>query len=101
KALFLCRLELLESVRGSEAPGDDVAALGVELADQLHAEVAAMNVDNFVVRPQRKYVERYRDRPAWEHLPAGDLAEVRERLAGLPTELDPEDITARQFDLTM
>jgi type I restriction enzyme R subunit len=101
KKLFLRRLELLEDVRGLGEPGEEIAAIGTDLADRLHSEVAGMNVDNFVVRPERRYVEQYREREAWEELSPGEAAEIGEHLAGLPTELDPDDITARQFDLLL
>src|SRR5207249_1434635 len=101
KKLFMRRLELLEDVRGvGEAP-TEIAAIGTEIADQLHTEVAAMNLDNFIVRSERRYVEQYREREAWDELRSGEAAEIGEHLAGLPTELDPEDITARQFDLLL
>ena len=72
-----------------------------ELADRLHTEVAAMNVDNFLVRPKRRYVEAYGERKAWDGLANEQASEIAEQLAGLPAELDPEDITARQFDLLL
>ena len=37
-----------------------------DIAELLRAEVAAMNVDNFVVRPHRRLVERYREPEAWD-----------------------------------
>ncbi len=39
-----------------------------ELAGHLHHIVAAMNMDNFVVRPQRKSVERFAKLDAWKTL---------------------------------
>jgi type I restriction enzyme R subunit len=32
----------------------------------LHQQVAAMNLDNFVVRPQRQFVEKYAKPEAWQ-----------------------------------
>jgi type I restriction enzyme R subunit len=81
--------------------GEEVAAIRSEVADGLHAEVAAMNVDNFLVRPHRRQVERFSERQAWDELSPADAGEAGKHLAGLPTELDPEDITARQFDLLL
>lgn len=101
RKLFLRRLELLQDVRAVEGEAGDLENIRTELADRLHAEVAAMNTDNFLVRPQRRYVEQYREREAWEEIPREEAAEIGDRLAGLPAELDPEDITARQFDLLL
>lgn len=46
-------------MRETDGQGEEIAAIGEAVADQLHTEVAAMNLDNFLVRPQRQYVERY------------------------------------------
>jgi type I restriction enzyme R subunit len=99
KKLFLRRLELLEDV--NQMGDEETARLSAELADRLHSEVAAMNTDNFVVRPQRKYVERYQEREAWEELKPEEYVEIGEHLSDLPSELDPEEINAKQFDLLL
>ncbi len=58
-----------------------------------------MNVDNFVVRPQRRVVERYASADAWEHLTPEQIVELSHQVAGLPSELDPEGEEAKRFDL--
>jgi type I restriction enzyme, R subunit len=44
------------------------AQLRAEVAALLHQNVAAMNVDNFVVRPQRQYVDKFAKGEAWQNL---------------------------------
>jgi type I restriction enzyme, R subunit len=70
-----------------------------EIAAMLRDEVAAMNVDNFVVRPKRKLVERFAKPDAWTKLGSDEFAELADEIAGLPSELDPEDEEAKRFDL--
>ena len=113
KKLFLRRLELLQKLRSAEGEATNAAsdrtretkapynALDTDVADTLHAEVEAMNLDNFLVRPARKLVEEYKQRQAWEAINPESAHEVGETLAGLPSELDPDDLEARQFDLLM
>ena len=60
-----------------------------------------MNVENFVVRPHRQLVERYAEPKAWETLRVQELAELSSEIAGLPTQLDPEDEEAKRFDVLM
>lgn len=108
KRLFKRRLELigeldrqLESsatVREGESPVD---ALRRETAEMLRTEVAAMNPDNFVVRPKRKLVEHYVKPEAWEKIDTNAFGELSSEVAGLPSELDPEDEEAKRFDLLM
>ena len=65
----------------------------------LFQEVAAMNLDNFVVRPRRRIVEKYAKAEAWTVLSSDALSELSHELAGLPTELDSEAEEAKRFDL--
>ena len=104
KKLFLKRLALLQQLRDGGAEGDltqDLDVLEGEIADRLHAEVSAMNPDNFLVRPARRLVETYTKREAWDALSGETAVELGEGLAGLPSALDPEDIGAKQFDLLL
>ena len=68
-------------------------------ADRLHREVAAMNLDNFVVRPRRRVVEKYAKPEAWTALATEALTELAREVAGLPSELPAESEEAKRFDL--
>ncbi len=81
---------------GSGTSDDEVRRATAEL---LRTEVAAMNVNNFVVRPKRRFVEKYASTEAWSHLDDTAYTELSHEVAGLPTELDPEDEEAKRFDL--
>lgn len=115
KALFNARLELLAALDAEEQGdlgailreagfdyGDDPAtkeAVRRAIAERLQREVAAMNLDNFVVRPHRQLVEKYAQPEAWIALAADALTDLSHNLAGLPSELDPETEEAKRFDL--
>ncbi|MDD2462043.1 MAG: DEAD/DEAH box helicase family protein [Kiritimatiellae bacterium] len=73
--------------------------LRYDVADRLRTEVAAMNPDNFVVRPKRRLIERYSQPEVWASVKEGDLTELANEVAGLPSELAPEDEEAKRFDL--
>jgi type I restriction enzyme, R subunit len=100
KRLFAARLSLIAELDKREEHEAE-KALRSETAGRLHEEVAAMNVDNFIVRPKRRLVEIYRDTKAWETLGAEQRHELSENVAGLPTELPTEDEEAKRFDLLM
>jgi len=76
----------------------DKSALDEELT-RLRAEVAAMNLDNFVVRPRRRVVEKYAKTEAWTVLSAEALSELAHEVAGLPSEREAEAEEAKRFDL--
>lgn len=79
---------------------DDEArqTLRTRLTDLLHDEVAAMNLDNFIVRAKRKTVEPFQHRDRWSDLTEEDRHQLAEHVAGLPSAQKPEHITAKQFD---
>lgn len=114
KRLFNARLELVatldhqggksdpDEVKKPVSTGDDPEtdnAVRWSLADLLQREVAAMNLDNFVVRPQRRFVEKYTKPESWVSLSAEDLTDLSREVAGLPSELDPEIEEAKRYDL--
>lgn len=66
---------------------------------QLRDEVKGMSLDNFIVRPKRRYVEKYcLDRP-WSRLGPIAQSELVDQIAGLPSSVTDDDIDAKQFDL--
>jgi len=110
KRLFKRRLDLLEvlprpglaKASGVEEDPADYEALGTlrsDVIDQLHGEVAAMNLDNFIVRSEREHVGRFAKRESWVQLDDTALTDLRNHVAGLPSERKPEHITAKLFDL--
>ena len=105
KRLFTTRLELLteldRSGPGTYSTPDEDASLRDATALVLHDEVASMNVHNFVVRPQRKLVERFSVPNAWKDLSQEDVTALATQVAGLPTEQQAEDEEAKRFDLLM
>ena len=106
KRLFKTRLELISELDrklsgvGKEGP-DKETELRNETASVLHDEVAAMNLENFVVRPKRRLIEKYGKRESWVELNMESFAELALEVAGLPSELEPEDEEAKRFDLLM
>ena len=109
KRLFKRRLDLLallpDGARGQNQHEDrgnygGTGALREDIIEHLHAEVAAMNLDNFIVRQEHEHVTRFSARKWWDKLDDVSLVELREHVAGLPSEQEAEHITAKLFDLT-
>jgi type I restriction enzyme R subunit len=115
KRLFVTRLELVgELDHGRGAPGHVVResrpAYGDPTTNEqvrdaivevLQHHVAAMTLDNFVVRPHRRVVERFSRPEAWIALSAEAMRELASEVAGLPTALDPEPEESKRFDLLL
>jgi type I restriction enzyme R subunit len=115
KRLFDARLELISELdrrndgeNSGQVAKEAAAAYGDprtndevrrSLAELLQRETAAMNLDNFVVRPRRRIVEQYARPEAWTVLSPEALSDLSHQVAGLPSELDPENEEAKRFDL--
>jgi len=106
KRLFKTRLELVSELDRKllgvvKEGANKEAELRQDTAYMLRDEVAAMNLENFVVRPKRRLVEKYGKSEAWQELNLEAFAELAQNVAGLPSELEPEDEEAKRFDLLM
>ena len=96
--LFRSRVELVGHTQKTPAldPDDKVRTPTMNL---LHAEVAAMNAENFIVRMHLQAVNKFKDRKAWDALSDDDRETLQEEVAGLPSEIKADEIESRLFDL--
>ena len=95
------RLINLETISQYDHQSDPKTERQVVLTTKrtLHAEVASMKLDNFVVRTHRRAVEKFAKPEAWVSLSTADIVELADEVAGLPTQLDRESEEAKRFDL--
>ena len=97
--LFRSRMQLLTHVQSTPDLDQD-RALASALTTALHGEVAAMNRENFIVRMHLEAVDRFRARTTWELLNDADREVLQREVAGLPSEIETDEIESRMFDLT-
>ena len=102
RAELLARLQQDERLVGDTSPPYEGKASSVvsNLKSLLLNEVQQMNRDNFLVRPHGEHVTHYRQPESWHSLDQDDLGRLAGHVAGLPSELPGEHITAKLFDLT-
>ncbi len=101
KRLFKARLELLQGL-GKQEGGEREASgdLRTALAKTLGDEVRGMNLDNFIVKLKRETVGRFQEAGKdWEKLSSADYAELEREVAGLPSQVEMDEVEARLFDL--
>lgn len=106
KRLFKSRVELIAALddrqEGQAGSGQgDERALRQYLAGGLHDEVAAMNLDNFIVRSKRRQVEAFQSEEAWEELSDEKRQDLIEHVAGLPSSAQEDEEDAKRFDFLM
>jgi len=97
--LFVARVELVGELKAKPEGDDDPhEKLHRDVIERLRDEVGGMNVDNFIVRPKRRLVEKYQADEPWAVLGLEERMELIDELAGLPSALVDDDIAAKQFD---
>jgi len=115
--LFKRRLELIGVLDGREPPASDGVtkeALGEyfddpksethvrsQIARFLHWQVASMNLDNFLVRGKRRFVEKFAKPEAWVNLSPESHTALSDEIAALPTQMERESEEAKRFDLLL
>jgi type I restriction enzyme, R subunit len=112
--LFNARLELLaaldtrlqpvdnevrDAARNTLAPSE--ATIRRDTASLLHSIVAGMRLDNFVVRPQRRWVETWSQASSWHSINAEQRADIATHLSALPSAVRDDDEDAKRFDMLM
>ena len=98
KRLFTARLDLIAEL--DKRPANDAEKeLRAQTATRLRDEVTGMSLDNFIVRPKRRWVERYVADSAWQTLGTEARSELADHVAGLPTSLVDDDEDAKRFDI--
>lgn len=98
--LFEARVDLMSNIDGAPRLADEsTKTLRNEISKHLQDEVMGMNLDNFVVRPRRRYVEKYQAPDIWKKLSLDEKTELVEYLADLPSSVVDDDTAAKQFDL--
>ena len=100
--LFKNRIEVLTTLEGLK---DKSTKEEIELMDYtanyLHELVANMTLENIIVRPKRKFVEKFSNALSWKKLSSGDAAEAATELAGLPSKKIDAEEEAKRFDLAI
>ncbi|MGD0185232.1 MAG: DEAD/DEAH box helicase family protein [Roseiarcus sp.] len=78
---------------------DELLSLRDGIATRLRSEIEGMSLDNFIVRPKRRFVEKFAAAAPWASISLNEATELVEQVAGLPSSLTDGDIAAKQFDL--
>jgi type I restriction enzyme R subunit len=95
---FKRRLELAYAIQEAQPDDKKLGQFADQLKEQMHAVVAAMNLDNFIVRKHRREVETFAKRERWLNLSENDMRVLADKLSKLPSH-DDDDEYSRRFDL--
>jgi len=95
--LFKMRVDLINNI-DTKDQSKESKDLRDETAKHLHELVANMTLENFIVRPKRKMVEKYSNALSWKSFTTTEAAEIQNDLASLPSQLRDNEEEAKRFD---
>jgi len=96
--IFKRRLEIATALQMAEPADKGLLELSEQLKYQLHSVVDSFNLDNFIIRKERRNVEIFAKRERWSSLSEEDSKVLADKLSGLPSP-DNGNEFARRFDL--
>ncbi len=95
--IFDKRVKLISLLQESAYVGQDFQTWRAELMDICHEQVTALNQALTAVRLRLRYVEKYKERTAFQHISEGDKSELMQYIAPL-VQMDEKDEFAKRFD---
>jgi type I restriction enzyme, R subunit len=95
--VFKAKLNLLFLLQ-TRASTEEDENLKDELLNELHSIVADFSTDDFRVRMKMQYVDKYRQKEAWNNFSQLEVLEIEKHLAPLYAD-DGSNEAARRFDL--
>ncbi len=98
--IFGKRVKLAVLLQESAYIGDEFQTWRTQLADTCHRQVTALNQELISVRMCRRYVEKYKERSAFQHIGEGDKSELLQHIAPL-IQMEETDEFAKRFDNLM
>nr|WP_330415663.1 DEAD/DEAH box helicase family protein [Peptoclostridium sp. AF21-18] len=84
----------------SYSSDEDYAEFRDNLVDEMIGYIKGLNRESFMVKPSLRYVDKYRDKSAWNGLGAIDIAEIKEYITPI-IKLDDDNEFAKRFDILM
>ena len=100
--LFKNRIEVLTTLDARKDKNTkEEQELKEYTANYLHELVANMTLENIVVRPKRKFVEKFSNALSWKAMSSVDAAQAATELANLPSKKIDTEEEAKRFDLAI
>ncbi|MDE6454926.1 MAG: DEAD/DEAH box helicase family protein, partial [Dysosmobacter sp.] len=95
--IFNKRIRLAALLQESAYHGEDLQAWRAGLTDTCHKQVTALDQNLIAVRLRLRYVEKYKEHSAFQHISEGDKSELTRYIAPL-VQMDEKDEFAKRFD---
>lgn len=98
--LFNVKIDLIKELQDLKYSDTEYIDLRKALVEELLNSIKVLNEENFLVKINLKYVQKYKNEKEWEALNTGSVTELKDYVAGLITPLNDDEL-AKRFDLVM
>lgn len=98
--LFNIKVEIIKELQDLKYSDSEYIDLRKELVDELLNSIKGLNEDNFLVRMNLNYVQKFKNEKEWEALGAVSVNNLKEHVSMLITPLNDDEL-AKRFDLVM
>jgi type I restriction enzyme R subunit len=98
--IFNLKLDLVKELQDLRYSDEEYVDHRNELLESLLSDVSNLNEDNFMVKMNLKYVQKYKNKDQWQSLGAVNTKDIKEHVSPLITTL-AEDEFAKRFDILM
>ncbi|MGB3926454.1 MAG: DEAD/DEAH box helicase family protein [Caldicoprobacterales bacterium] len=95
--IYNLKVDIVRELQDAKYQTDEYIKYREELVKDLLASVRILNDDSFRVRMHFKYIEKYRNKDAWNSLDTLAVSEIKEHIAPLVENLHDNEL-AKRFD---
>ncbi|MBS9767989.1 MAG: DEAD/DEAH box helicase family protein [Flavobacteriaceae bacterium] len=96
--IFETKLNLITAIRENTDSTEEEDNLAKQYTDDLHLQIANLDLARFEVRQNQEFVSKYQNRENWENLSVGDTTDIINHLASLPPKSKGDELE-RRFEL--
>lgn len=95
--IYNTKVNIVRELQNAKYQEEDYIRYRQELVEDLISGVRELNDDSFRVKLHYKYVEKYRNKDAWQNLETVSVSEIKEHIAPLIKNMN-EDEFVKRFD---
>ncbi|MBY6935784.1 DEAD/DEAH box helicase, partial [Clostridium botulinum] len=94
------KLDLVKELQDLRYSDEEYVSHRNELLKDLIEDVNNLNEDNFIVKMNLKYVQKYKNKDEWQSLGAINTKDIKEHISPLISKLKDDEF-AKRFDILM
>ncbi|MBY6888456.1 DEAD/DEAH box helicase family protein, partial [Clostridium botulinum] len=98
--IFNLKLDLVKELQDLRYTDEEYVSHRNELLKDLIEDVNNLNEDNFIVKMNLKYVQKYKNKDEWQSLGAISTQDIKKHISPLITALKDDEF-AKRFDILM